>query len=135
MSLKILMAVTIFAAAPIVAFAQKAIQQTIAKPTLSDAQKVVQTISSDKPSSKRIATSASSKIRWRKPKRETIPRQSMRSSLRPTPSTANWSRVLKDRRRARGGRSKLCRRTKVRCRIQYPPREVQIAWRRATREL
>ena len=49
MSLKLLMAVTIFAAAPIVAFAQKDDPANHApKPTLSDAQKVVQTISSDK---------------------------------------------------------------------------------------
>ena len=49
MSLKILMAVTIFAAAPIVAFAQKDDPANQAlKPTLSDAQKVVQTISNDK---------------------------------------------------------------------------------------
>ena len=49
MSLKILMAVTIFAAAPIVAFAQKDDPANHApKPTLSDAQKVVQTIRSDK---------------------------------------------------------------------------------------
>ena len=49
MSLKLLMAVTIFAAAPIVAFAQKDDPANHApKPTLADAQKVVQTISSDK---------------------------------------------------------------------------------------
>jgi hypothetical protein len=49
MSLKILMAVTIFAAAPIVAFAQKDDPANQAlKPTLSDAQKVVQTIRNDK---------------------------------------------------------------------------------------
>jgi hypothetical protein len=49
MSLKLLMAVTIFAAAPIVAFEQKDDPANHApKPTLADAQKVVQTISSDK---------------------------------------------------------------------------------------
>ena len=49
MSPKILMAVTIFAAAPIVAFAQKDDPANQAlKPTLSDAQKVVQTIRNDK---------------------------------------------------------------------------------------
>ena len=49
MSLKLLMAVTIFAAAPIVAFAQKDDPANQAlKPTLADAQKVVQTISNDK---------------------------------------------------------------------------------------
>ncbi len=49
MSLKLLMAVTIFAAAPIVAFAQKDDPANQAlKPTLSDAQKVVQTIRNDK---------------------------------------------------------------------------------------
>jgi hypothetical protein len=49
MNLKLLMAVTIFAAAPIVAFAQKDDPGNQApKPTLVDAQKVVQTISNDK---------------------------------------------------------------------------------------
>jgi hypothetical protein len=49
MNLKLLMAVTIFAAAPIVAFAQKDDPADQApKPTLVDAQKVVQLISNDK---------------------------------------------------------------------------------------
>ena len=49
MNLKLLLAVTIFATAPILAFAQKDDPANQApKPTLADAQKVVQTISSDK---------------------------------------------------------------------------------------
>jgi hypothetical protein len=49
MNLKLLMAVTIFATAPIVAFAQKDEPTDQApKPTLADAQKVVQMISDDK---------------------------------------------------------------------------------------
>src|SRR5580704_15821738 len=49
MNLKLFCAVTIFAAAPVVAFAQKDDPANHApKPTLADAQKVVQTISSDK---------------------------------------------------------------------------------------
>jgi hypothetical protein len=46
MRLKLVMAVTIFAAAPIAAFAQK--DDPPPKPTVDDAQKVVQAISSDK---------------------------------------------------------------------------------------
>jgi hypothetical protein len=49
MNLKLLLAVTIFATAPILAFAQKDDPANQApKPTLADAQRVVQTISSDK---------------------------------------------------------------------------------------
>ena len=49
MNLKLLLAVTIFATAPILAFAQKDDPANQApKPTLADARKVVQTISSDK---------------------------------------------------------------------------------------
>jgi hypothetical protein len=49
MNLNFLMAVTIFATAPFVAFAQKdAPVDHAPKPTLADAQKVVQTISGDK---------------------------------------------------------------------------------------
>ena len=49
MNLKLLLAVTIFATTPILAFAQKDDPANQApKPTLADAQKVVQTISSDK---------------------------------------------------------------------------------------
>ena len=49
MSLKLFMAVTIFATVPIVAFAQEDDSANQApKPTLADAQKLVQTISSDK---------------------------------------------------------------------------------------
>jgi hypothetical protein len=49
MRLKLFCAVTIFATAPIVAFAQKDDPENQApKPTVEDAQKVVQTISSDK---------------------------------------------------------------------------------------
>jgi hypothetical protein len=49
MNLKLLMAATIFAIAPIVALAQKDEPTDQApKPTLADAQKVVQTISNDK---------------------------------------------------------------------------------------
>ena len=49
MSLKLFMAVTIFATVPIVAFAQKDDSANQApKPTVADAQKLVQTISSDK---------------------------------------------------------------------------------------
>ena len=49
MNLKLLLAVTIFATAPILAFAQKDDPANQApKPTLADAQKVVQAISSDK---------------------------------------------------------------------------------------
>jgi hypothetical protein len=49
MNLKLLMAVTIFATAPIVAFAQKDEPTDQApKPILADAQKVVQMISDDK---------------------------------------------------------------------------------------
>ena len=49
MNLKLLMAATIFAAAPVVTFAQsdKPSSQPL-KPTIEDAQKLVQTISSDK---------------------------------------------------------------------------------------
>jgi hypothetical protein len=46
MKLKLLMAVTMFAITPIVAFAQK--DDPLPKPTAEDAQKVVQAISSDK---------------------------------------------------------------------------------------
>jgi hypothetical protein len=46
MKLKLLMAVTMFAIAPIAAFAQK--DHPTPKPTVEDAQKVVQAISSDK---------------------------------------------------------------------------------------
>ena len=46
MNLKLLMAATIFATAPIVAFAQKDTPQA-PKPTLADAQKVVEMISND----------------------------------------------------------------------------------------
>ena len=49
MSLKLFMAVTIFATIPIVAFAQEDDSANQApKPTVADAQKLVQTISSDK---------------------------------------------------------------------------------------
>src|SRR6516225_11887268 len=49
MRLKLFMAVTIFAAAPIVAFAQKdGPARQASKPTLEDAQKVVQAIANDK---------------------------------------------------------------------------------------
>ena len=49
MNIRLLVFVTIFAAAPIVASAQKKAPANQApKPTLGDAQKVVQTISSDK---------------------------------------------------------------------------------------
>jgi len=49
MNIRLLVFVTIFAAAPIVASAQKkALTNQAPKPTLGDAQKVVQTISSDK---------------------------------------------------------------------------------------
>ncbi|MGB8898059.1 MAG: hypothetical protein WCC90_01860, partial [Methylocella sp.] len=49
MTLRLFVAVTIFAAAPIVAFAQKDDPANRPpKPTVEDAQKVVQTISSDK---------------------------------------------------------------------------------------
>ena len=49
MNLKLLMTVTILATAPIVAFAQKDEPTNQApKPTLADAQKLVQTISNDK---------------------------------------------------------------------------------------
>ena len=49
MSLKLFMAVTIFATVPIVAFAQEDDSANQApKPTVADAQKLVQTISSDK---------------------------------------------------------------------------------------
>ena len=49
MRLKLFMAVTIFAAAPIVAFAQKDDPaRQASKPTLEDAQKVVQAIGNDK---------------------------------------------------------------------------------------
>jgi hypothetical protein len=48
MNLKLLMAVTIFVTAPIVAFAQNEPTDQAPKPTLADAQKVVQMISDDK---------------------------------------------------------------------------------------
>ena len=49
MSLKLFMAVTIFATVPIVAFAQEDdLTNQAPKPTIADAQKLVQTISSDK---------------------------------------------------------------------------------------
>ena len=49
MNIKLLVAVTIFATAPFVVFAQKdAPADHAPKPTLADAQKVVQTISNDK---------------------------------------------------------------------------------------
>ena len=48
MNLKLLMAVTIFATAPIIAFAQSDKPNAqFSKPTIEDAQKFVQTISSD----------------------------------------------------------------------------------------
>ena len=87
MNLKLLLAVTIFATAPILAFAQKDDPANQApKPTLADAQKVVQTISSDKTKLQAYCELGKLQDQMEKAERETIPRQSMRSSLRPTPS-------------------------------------------------
>jgi hypothetical protein len=49
MNLKLVVAVSLFAAVPVVAFAQKDAPATkVPKPTIADAQKLVQTISADK---------------------------------------------------------------------------------------
>ena len=49
MNLKLVVAVSLFAAVPAVAFAQKGAPATkVPKPTIADAQKLVQTISGDK---------------------------------------------------------------------------------------
>ena len=49
MNLKLVAAISLFAAVPVVAFAQKDAPATkVPKPTIADAQKLVQTISADK---------------------------------------------------------------------------------------
>jgi hypothetical protein len=84
MNLKLLTAVAIFATAPIVTFAQNGDPADQApKPTLADAENVVQTISSDKTSSKRFASWVSFQIRCRKLKTETILKESTHLSLKP----------------------------------------------------
>jgi hypothetical protein len=48
MNLKLVMAVSLFAAIPMIAYAQKDDSEAPPKPTMADAQKLVQMISSDK---------------------------------------------------------------------------------------
>ena len=73
MNLKLLTAVAIFATAPIVTFAQNGGPADQApKPTLADAQNVVQTISSDKTNYQAFCKLGKLQIRCRKLKTETI---------------------------------------------------------------
>ena len=89
MRLKLFTAVAIFATAPIVAFAQKDDPANRPpKPTLEDAQKVVQEIGNDKNKLQAYCDLGKLQEQMEKAKEETIAKQSMRSSPRRTPSNS-----------------------------------------------
>ena len=118
MNLKLLMAVTIFAAAPIVAFAQQDPNAQPWKPTIEDARKLVETISADKGKLRAYCEIGKlhEQIERAEEENDTKDFEALVAQLDGL-EQQNGARLHKGGGRLGGSRSKLCRRAEVQRRI------------------
>ena len=110
MTLKLILAVTLIAAAPPVAFAQKDDPVDHApKPTVEEAQKLVQTISSDKTKLQAYCEIGKLQKQMDKAQEEndTKALDALFAKL-DSLETASWARIREDDGWARGSRSEFC---------------------------
>ena len=130
MTLKLILAVTLIAVAPAIAFAQRDDPVDHApKSTVEGAQKLVQTISSDKAKLQAYCEIGDLQQQMDKAEEKNDRRHLMLSSQKSQPRAANRARLRKDRGWARGSRPEFCRGKEVYGHIRPPPQAVQITSR------